>query len=557
MTAFGKYKKWQFIDPKGWKKGQEIELPDFIFRAIRCADMSKVKIRNWRPLPTEKLSKAEKAMRLIELKFYIPSGNMVGKPARLMFFQEVIIYLLIDCEARTALVSMARRNGKTFLQACLVLLYLVGFLSEQNMSVGSFALGREQAGILFKQLSDMITLSPEIQPLCRIVPSSKRVIGLRTGAEYFCGSGEARTNLGRSFKYLVLDEAGSIKGPDNEYTQALRTSQASYDTATFVAISTQAPSDADYFSVMLDTAEREQPKDTVAILFETPEGIAIDDPDGWIYSNPGIGVFRSLDDMKSQADSAKRIPAQEGGFRNLSLNQRVALESLWLAPAVWKECGDKPDLEVFRNASHVSMGLDLSMRSDLTAAVLAARDDDGVIHLLPFVFSPESGMKDRENRDKAPYTTWVNNGQMVAVPGPTLDYEWLCEWLKMTLDDLGVGVNSIQFDRWRIAQLKSAAEQTGFAQEAEWVEVGQGYQSFSPRIEAFETYLLQRKMRHGLHPLLNMAAANAVVVRDPAGNRKIDKSKATQRIDPLVAAVMAVGAFMEQPAEFSVDMFIG
>jgi phage terminase large subunit-like protein len=145
----------------------------------------------------------------------------------------------------------------------------------------------------------------------------------------------------------------------------------------------------------------------------------------------------------------------------------------------------------------------------------------------------------------------------VAVPGPTLDYEWLCEWLKGTLDDMRIEVNSIQFDRWRIRELRSAAERTGFAQGVEWVEVGQGYQSMSPRIEAFETYLLQRKMRHGMHPLFNMAAANAVVTRDPAGNRKIDKSKATQRIDPLVAAVMGVGAFLEQPSEFDVEALIG
>jgi phage terminase large subunit-like protein len=196
------------------------------------------------------------------------------------------------------------------------------------------------------------------------------------------------------------------------------------------------------------------------------------------------------------------------------------------------------------------------MRNDLTAAVICTKDEDGVAHLLPFVFTPEQGLKDRELRDKAPYTTWANNGQLITVPGATLDYVWLCEYLKGALDDLGIVINSIQFDRWRIKELMSAAEQTGFAQEAEWKEVGQGFRDFSPRIEAFETYLLQKKMRHGSHPLLNMAAANAVSVRDPANNRKLDKSKTTQRIDPLVAAVMAVGAFLENPAEIDVSTMI-
>jgi phage terminase large subunit-like protein len=197
------------------------------------------------------------------------------------------------------------------------------------------------------------------------------------------------------------------------------------------------------------------------------------------------------------------------------------------------------------------------MRNDLTAVVLSAKDDDGDIHLLPFVFAPETGMKERELRDKAPYTSWVEQGFLVAVPGATLDYDWLCEYLKLQLTTLGITLASVNFDRWRINELKSSAARVGFAQEAEWVEVGQGYVGFSPRIEHFETYLLQGKMRHGAHPLLNMSAANAIVVRDPAGNRKIDKSKSTQRIDPLVAAVMSVGAFMSVEAEFDVASWVG
>ena len=78
----------------------------------------------------------------------------------------------------------------------------------------------------------------------------------------------------------------------------------------------------------------------------------------------------------------------------------------------------------------------------------------------------------------------------------------------------------------------------------------------SPRVELFETLLLQGKIRHGAHPLLNMSAANAIVVKDPAGNSKVDKTKSTQRIDPLVAAIMAVGMFIDQPAEFDVAAMI-
>jgi phage terminase large subunit-like protein len=136
----------------------------------------------------------------------------------------------------------------------------------------------------------------------------------------------------------------------------------------------------------------------------------------------------------------------------------------------------------------------------------------------------------------------VNDGWLVAIPGATVDYEAVCEYLKGVLDDLAIEISAIAFDRWRINEFRGAAERTGFASYAEWQEVGQGYKDFSPRIERFEELLLQGKIRHGMHPLLNMAASNAIVVRDPSGNRKLDKAKSTLRIDPLVAAVMATFA---------------
>jgi phage terminase large subunit-like protein len=182
------------------------------------------------------------------------------------------------------------------------------------------------------------------------------------------------------------------------------------------------------------------------------------------------------------------------------------------------------------------------MRTDLTAAVMAAQDDDGVVHLKPFVFTPLQGLADRSARDRAPYEQWVRDGFLVAVPGATVDYDWVCEYLKGACDDMGVEISAIEFDRWRIKEMKDAADRVGFASYAEWHEVGQGYKDFSPRIEKFEELMLQGKIRHGMHPLLNMAAANAIAVRDPSGNRKLDKSKSTLRIDPLVAAVMGVFA---------------
>ena len=125
------------------------------------------------------------------------------------------------------------------------------------------------------------------------------------------------------------------------------------------------------------------------------------------------------------------------------------------------------------------MGLDLSARTDLTAAVASALDDDGNVHLLPFCYTPQSGLEERARRDRAPYDVWVKQGLLIAVPGASIDYDWLCEHLTIALARMNIA--SVQFDRWRIDVFKAAAERTGFARlVGAWQEVGQGFEGHEP-----------------------------------------------------------------------------
>jgi phage terminase large subunit-like protein len=75
-----------------------------------------------------------------------------------------------------------------------------------------------------------------------------------------------------------------------------------------------------------------------------------------------------------------------------------------------------------------------------------------------------------------------------------------------------------------------------------FIEMRQGFRTMSPALRDFESLVLERKIRHGRHPVLNMCAANAIVTADPAGNRKLDKERATGRIDGMVALAMALAA---------------
>ena len=520
------------------------KLPKHVKRAIVCGP--KPKIRDWRAIclagEEEKLTKAERVLAFAESTLVVPDGIKAGQPLELDIFQEAFIYAVFDNPHHTtdAVMSIARRNGKTFIIAIIILAFLIGPLAVPYTNIASAANSREQAALIFKMMTNMIQLSEELTDSTKVVPSAKSIVGLVMNTEYFAMSAEAKTGHGKSLYVVVLDESGQIVGPTNDYVEMLSSSQGSYDEPLFITISTQAPSDADYLSTVIDDAEQAQPKQTVCHVYRAPEDADLLEEKYWKLANPGLDTFRSRKDIRKQMKKASRLPALEAGARNLLLNQRVSTNTLWLSPNVWKQGSGAVDIEVFRN-NPVSVGIDLSQRNDLTAAVAAAQDGDtGIVHLLPFVFCPGEGVRARAARDRAPYDVWVKNGQMFTVGTKTIDYDQFAATLRDMLDDLDIEVATIEFDRWRIEEYKKAAEREGFASFAEWNMVGQGYKDFSPRCEAFQNVLLDGRMRHGGHPLLNLAASNAIAVRDPTGSTKLDKTKSIQRIDPIVASVMAV-----------------
>jgi phage terminase large subunit-like protein len=496
-----------------------------------------VKLRDWRRVKPENLTLGEKVCLFAERYCRVPEGKLVGQPIRLDEFQQRFIIAIYDNPhiTRRAILSIARKNGKTALIAILLLAHLVGPCRHMNSQLISGAMSRDQASLVHNLASKMIELNPTLAIKLRAVPSTKKIISATTGSEFKALAADGKTAHGLSPKLAILDEVGQIIGPSSPFVEAITTSQGAHIDPLLIVISTQAPSDADMLSQWIDDAARSGDPHTVCHVYAADKDCDLMDKKQWAKANPGLGSFRSIKDLEEQLKQASRLPSQEAMVRNLLLNQRISLQNLWVAPSTWKENNKPIDLDLF-NRVPVHIGLDLSMRNDLTAAVLSAADEYGDVHLMPFVFIPEDGLEEKARRDRAPYQQWITSGHLIAVPGKTIDYSWVSQFLYLKTQDMMVA--SVQFDRWNIENFRKAATAEGF-EPVDWIPVGQGYRDFSPRLTAFETALLQNRVRHGNHPLLNMAVSNAISVSDPAGNKKLDKSATSQRIDPLVAAVMA------------------
>lgn len=180
-------------------------------------------------------------------------------------------------------------------------------------------------------------------------------------------------------------------------------------------------------------------------------------------------------------------------------------------------------------------GLDLSYRTDLTALVLVGLHEQ-TWHVWPMFWTPQEGLRERAKRDRWPYDVWVREGYLRTTPGATVDYSHVLRDIAEVMGQCDLA--GIAFDRYRIDLLKRDAEAMGL--NLPLLEHGQGYKDMAPALDTLESELLNGRMAHGMHPVLTMCASGAVVQQDPAGNRKLDKSKATSRIDGMVALAMAM-----------------
>lgn len=490
--------------------------------------------REWRHLKNKDLTRAEKNMRFVERHCVVPEGELVGKPIRLAGFQEDFYYSVYDnhVPTRTAILSMARKNSKTATIATIAIVHIAGPEAMLNSRISSGARSRKQAAEVYNYAAKMVALSPTLRPIIKPVPSSKKLVGLLMNVEYEALAAEGKTAHGGSPIVAILDEMGQVKGPQDDFVDAIVTSQGAYDNPLLIVISTQAPTDADMLSIMIDDAERSQDPSIVCHVYRAPEECELNDEAAWSAANPAMGLFRSKADIADKAEKAMRMPSTESAFRVLYLNQRVNMVAAFVSASVWKQGNEAP--EEFEGP--VYGGLDLSATTDLTSLVLTNRRN-GKLSVRAYFWMPHDSIVEASKRDREPYDVWVKQGLVRTTPGKVIDYDFVARDIGEICS--GLDVAKIGFDRWRMDRMKGALERQSVDLPLE--PFGQGYVSMSPALDALEADLLNGIVRHGGNLPLAMCAKNAVAVPDPAGNRKLDKSKATGRIDGMVALAMAEG----------------
>ena len=497
-------------------------------------------------------SRAKNYADWIEDNLHLPEGRYAGHPVKLTLEQRAWLAQIYDTPTRMFILSMGRKNAKTAFCAMLLLLHLCGPAFARNSQLYSAAQSRDQAAVTFDLAAKMVRLSPKLLPYVTIRDTAKELLCPELGTFYKALSAEVTTSFGKSPVLVVHDELGQVRGPRSPLFDALETACAAHDNPLSLIISTQAATDEDLLSLLIDDAKTGADPRNKVVLYVAPNGLDPFGDDAIRAANPHFDVFMNQDEVRKQAQDAKRMPSRETSYRNLVLNQRVEAHDPFVSRAVWMSNGDPP-LELVGHRRQIYGGLDLSSVSDLTALVTLDLVD-GKWNVQSTFWLPAEGLSERARTDRVPYDLWHRKGLLNTCPGASIDYAFIARELRTLFDEHDV--KALAFDRWNWRFLKPYLEREGFTELeiAKFVEFGQGYMSMSPALRELENMLLKGSLRHGNHPVLTMCAANATIVQDPAENRKFVKHKGTRRIDGMVALAMAVGVmYKEEPRE--VQMF--
>lgn len=490
---------------------------------------------------TKKETRGQRNIRWIEDNCRIPEGRDVGQKVRLRPWQQKEICKIYDnaVPTRRAIVSFARKNAKTTLAAFLLLLHLCGPEARPNSQLFSAAQSKDQAAVLFALAAKIVRMSPTLREAVVVRDTYKQLACLELGTLYRALSAEVSTAFGLSPVFIVHDELGQVRGPTSLLYEALETATGAQVDPLSVIISTQAPTDADLLSDLIDKGLSGHDPRVVVSLYAAPIEADPFSVATIKLANPAYGDFLNAVEVRGMAEDAKLSPARESSYRNLVLNQRVEANSPFVSKRLWESCGAK-----VKSIAGVPVygGLDLSEVKDLTALILIG-EVDGVWQVHPTFWLPGDGLREKSRTDRVPYDVWEKNKQLIAAPGKSIDYSYVATYLRGVFDRLDV--RKLAFDRWNFKHLVPWLKEAGFSDQEiaeKFVEFGQGFQSMSPALRELEADILNARVAHGNQPVLNMCMANSRVQTDPAGNRKLTKAKSSGRIDGAVALTMARGA---------------
>ena len=517
------------------------------------------KLKNYKPsqfmLPTSHYDKkkADRAVTFIENLCHT-KGKWAGTPFWLLPWQEQLIRDIFGIvkpdgnrQFRTAFVEICKKVGKSELAAA-VALYLLYADNEPSAEVYGAAADRQQASIVFDVAKQMAEMSPALMKRSKLMGATKRIVNYSNAGYYQVLSAEVGGKHGFSVSGLVFDEIHTQ--PNRQLYDVLTKGSSDARQNPLHFIITTAGNDRHSIAFELHTKAvdilegRRVDPTFYPVVYGLKDDEDWEDEANWYKVNPSLGYTVDIERLRDACREAKQNPADEITFKWLRCNMWVSSTVAWIPDAIYMRGNEPIDMDALAGRDCYA-GLDLSSTGDITALVLIfpPRDEEEKYVLLPYFWIPEETIPRRVKANSVPYDIWEKQGYIMSTEGNVIHYDFIEKFI-MDLSEK-YHILEIAVDRWNATQMIQNLEGEGFT----IVPFGQGFSSMSAPTKEFYRLLMEGRIIHGGNPVLRWMAGNVVIDTDPAGNIKVTKAKSKEKIDGIVAAIMALDRCIRQEGQ--------
>ena len=517
------------------------------------------KLKNYKPsqfmLPTSHYDKkkADRAVTFIENLCHT-KGKWAGTPFWLLPWQEQLIRDIFGIvkpdgnrQFRTAFVEICKKVGKSELAAA-VTLYLLYADNEPSAEVYGAAADRQQASIVFDVAKQMVEMSPALMKRSKLMGATKRIVNYGNAGYYQVLSAEVGGKHGFSVSGLVFDEIHTQ--PNRQLYDVLTKGSSDARQNPLHFIITTAGNDRHSIAYELHTKAvdilegRRVDPTFYPVVYGLKDDEDWEDEANWYKVNPSLGYTVDIERLRDAYREAKQNPADEVTFKWLRCNMWVSSTVAWIPDAIYMRGNEPIDMDALAGRDCYA-GLDLSSTGDITALVLIfpPRNEDEKYVLLPYFWIPEETIPRRVKANSVPYDIWEKQGYIMSTEGNVIHYDFIEKFIMYLSEKYHI--LEIAVDRWNATQMIQNLEGEGFT----IVPFGQGFSSMSAPTKEFYRLLMEGKIIHGGHPVMRWMAGNVVVDTDPAGNIKVTKAKSKEKIDGIVAAIMALDRAVRHEGE--------
>lgn len=436
---------------------------------------------------------------------------------------------------RELYLSTGRKNGKTEIIAG-IMLYLLVADDEASAEVYGLALDKDQASLAYRVAARMVQLSPILAARLTIAKAARRIVDETTASFFAVTAGDAMGALGPSPHGAYIDEL--LTQPDRELYDALRTGFGTRAQPLLILATTADNDPAGFAASERAWSERvledpELDRARLVVLHAVPKDADWTDEAVWYAANPALGDYLDIRMLRAECSKAIANPAAERAFRQYRLNQQSAQAGRAVDLATWDTIPAGPAGPDLAGRTCYA-GLDLASTIDLASYALDFPDGAGGHDALWRVFAPESALPALDRRTGGKASVWAAEGLLTTTSGNVIDYEAIKVALRA--DAEVYDLQEVAFDRWGATQLSLDLIEEGFP----LIQMGQGFASMSGPTKELLRLIAAGLYRHGGNPLIRWQAGNLIVRSDAAGNLKPDKARSADKIDSLVAAIMAL-----------------